>query len=70
MSLKESYNCIPVSELKEFLDEKDLLFNNPEFIVKDPIPIPRLFTARKDRETAGFLAATIAAFHPARSSFR
>ena len=47
-------------ELKEFLDEKVVLYNTPEFIDSDPIQIPHLFTQKEDIEIAGFLAATIA----------
>ncbi len=48
------------SELKEFLDEKVALYNNPNFIESDPIQIPHLFTQKEDVEIAGFLSATIA----------
>ena len=48
------------SELKEFLDEKVELYNKPKFIESDPIQIPHLYSAKKDIEIAGFLAATIA----------
>ena len=48
------------SELKEFLDEKVALYNNPNFIESDPIQIPHLFTQKEDIEIAGFLSATIA----------
>jgi uncharacterized protein (TIGR02757 family) len=47
------------SELKEFLDEKVILYNNPNFIESDPIQIPHLFSLKEDIEIAGFLAATI-----------
>ena len=47
-------------ELKSFLDEKYLYYNQPRFIETDPISIPRLFSRREDIEIAGFLAATIA----------
>ncbi len=47
-------------ELKEFLDAKVSLYNNPSFIESDPISIPHLFTQKEDIEIAGFLAATIA----------
>ena len=47
------------SELKSFLDEKVLLYNHPNFIDKDPIQIPHLFTLKEDIEIAGFLVATI-----------
>ncbi|MDX6747166.1 TIGR02757 family protein [Polaribacter sp. PL03] len=47
------------SELKEFLDEKVVLYNNPKFIESDPIQIPHLFSKKEDIEIAGFLAAII-----------
>lgn len=60
MSFKRSYNGIPASELKDFLEEKYLRFNNPSFIESDPISIPHRFSSPADREIAGFMAATIA----------
>lgn len=48
------------ADLKEFLDEKYIQFNRPEFITSDPISIPHQFTKKEDIEIAGFLAATIA----------
>ena len=48
------------SELKEFLDEKVVLYNNPNFIESDPIQIPHKFSLKEDIEISGFLAATIA----------
>lgn len=47
------------SELKEFLDEKVVLYNNPQFIESDPIQIPHLFQRKEDIEIAAFLTATI-----------
>ena len=47
-------------ELKEFLDEKVILYNNPNFIESDPIQIPHLYSVKEDIEIAGFLTATIA----------
>ncbi|WP_341222054.1 TIGR02757 family protein [Polaribacter atrinae] len=47
------------SELKEFLDEKVVLYNTPNFIESDPIQIPHLFTKKEDIEISGFLTATI-----------
>jgi uncharacterized protein (TIGR02757 family) len=47
-------------DLKLFLDSKVELFNQPEFIDKDPISIPHLFSKKEDIEIAGFLSATIA----------
>ncbi len=48
------------TELKEFLDEKVIKYNNPDFIESDPIQIPHQFSLKEDIEIAGFLAATIA----------
>lgn len=48
------------NELKEFLDEKVLLYNNPKFIESDPIQIPHQFIAKEDVEIAAFLTSTIA----------
>jgi uncharacterized protein (TIGR02757 family) len=60
MSLKKSYKGIPAQEIKEYLEEKYLQFNNPSFIDCDPISIPHGYTDNRDREIAGFLAAAIA----------
>lgn len=49
-----------ISDLKAFLDEKYIQYNNPEFIQSDPIQVPHLFSKPEDIEIAGFLAATIA----------
>jgi len=48
------------NELKDFLDEKVALYNNPKFIESDPIQIPHQFTQKEDIEIAAFLTATIA----------
>ena len=48
------------TELKEFLDEKVILYNNTSFIESDPIQIPHQFSLKEDIEIAGFLVATIA----------
>lgn len=48
------------ADLKEFLDEKVVQYNNPRFIESDPIQIPHLFSKKEDIEIAGFLTATIA----------
>lgn len=48
------------SELKDFLDEKVALYNQPKFIESDPIQIPHRFSQKEDIEIAGFLSATIA----------
>jgi len=46
-------------ELRDFLNEKVLQYNHPDFIELDPVQIPHLYTEKEDREIAGFLAATI-----------
>ena len=47
------------ADLKEFLDEKVMLYNSPEFITSDPIQIPHLFSKKEDIEIAGFLTSII-----------
>jgi len=51
---------VPVSELKEFLDEKVLKYNQPFFIETDPIQVPKNFSGKENIEIAAFLTATIA----------
>ena len=48
------------NDLKDFLDEKVVLYNNPKFLESDPLHIPHQFTTKEDVEIAGFLSATIA----------
>jgi uncharacterized protein (TIGR02757 family) len=43
--------------LREFLDSKVVLFNQPAFIKDDPISIPHCFTKKQDIEIAGFFTA-------------
>lgn len=50
----------PDPNIKDFLDEKLLLFNNRSFIETDPIQIPHSFSKKEDIEISAFLAATIA----------
>lgn len=47
-------------ELKEFLDEKAMQYNRPEFIETDPIRIPHKYSLKEDIEISGFLTSTIA----------
>lgn len=49
-----------IHNLKEFLDEKVALYNQPNFIPLDPISIPHSFTKKQDIEIAGLFAATLA----------
>ena len=60
MSHKKAYNNIPAGEMKLFLEEKYLQYNNPSFIECDPVSIPHLFTEKRNREISGFLTASIA----------
>ncbi|WP_292972873.1 TIGR02757 family protein [Mucilaginibacter sp.] len=46
--------------LKAFLDDKAAQYNRPEFIAKDPVCIPHLFSKKQDIEIMGFWAATLA----------
>src|ERR1700729_3239061 len=46
--------------LKDFLDAKVRLYNQPAFIEKDPICIPHAFTKKQDIEIAGLFAAVLA----------
>ncbi|WP_066631701.1 TIGR02757 family protein [Labilibacter marinus] len=48
-----------ITEIKSFLDEKVLQYNEPTFIESDPISLPKLFSKKEDIEIAGFIAATI-----------
>ena len=49
-----------LTELKSFLDEKVIEYNQPKFVESDPIQIPYLFSQKEDIEIAAFLTATIA----------
>lgn len=60
MKHERFFNGIPASEMKQFLEEKYLKYNNPSFIESDPVSIPHMFTDPSDIEISGFLAATIA----------
>lgn len=46
-------------ELKEFLDEKSNLYENPNFINDDPIQIPHLFRQKEDIEISGFITSVL-----------
>lgn len=46
-------------ELKRLLDEKVETYNNPDFIINDPVSIPHLFKKQQDIEIAGFWAAVL-----------
>ncbi len=46
--------------LKEFLDSKVELYNQPRFIENDPVCIPHQFNKQQDVEIAGLFAAVLA----------
>jgi len=46
-------------ELKDFLDNRVLRYNQKDFIKNDPISIPHLFTKRQDIEIMGFWTAIL-----------
>lgn len=48
------------NEIKDFLEEKVLQYNNSSFIPSDPIQVPHLFRKKEDIEIAALLTATIA----------
>jgi uncharacterized protein (TIGR02757 family) len=50
----------PPDEMKKFLDEKVLFYNQPSFVENDPISIPRQFSRKEDIEISGFFAAIFA----------
>src|SRR5215213_7471204 len=53
-------NGMNYNALKDFLDEKVALYNQPSFIASDPVSIPHRFTTKQDIEIAGFFAALFA----------
>jgi len=48
-----------LKELREFLNEKVIQYNKPDFIDFDPIQVPHMFSLKEDIEIAGFLTAII-----------
>ncbi len=47
-------------ELKDFLNEKVLQYNNSKFLADDPLCVPHSFEKKEDIEISAFLTATIA----------
>ncbi len=56
----EQSSKLPREELRDLLEHLHDKYNRRDFIEADPISIPHSFTDLRDREIAGFLAATIA----------
>lgn len=46
--------------IKDFLDQKVLQYNRPQFIENDPICIPHIYERREDIEIMGFFASIFA----------
>ena len=46
-------------DIKSFLDEKAVLYNNPRFIETDPIQVPHRYHRKEDIEIAAFLTTSI-----------
>jgi uncharacterized protein (TIGR02757 family) len=53
-------NGMNASQMKLYLDDLALKYNNPSFIKGDPISIPHRFSDVRDIESSAFLTATIA----------
>ncbi|MCK5080445.1 MAG: TIGR02757 family protein [Bacteroidales bacterium] len=51
---------LSLEDINDLLNEKAAYYERPWFIEDDPVSIPHMFTAKEDREIAGFLAASIA----------
>lgn len=49
-----------MKELEEFLNQKMIQYNTPEFIESDPISIPHRFNRKEDIEISGFLTSVFA----------
>ncbi|RYE26405.1 MAG: TIGR02757 family protein [Sphingobacteriales bacterium] len=49
-----------IQQLKNLLNEKVRLYNQPSFIKGDPICVPHSFTKKQDKEISGLFAAVLA----------
>lgn len=49
-----------MNDLPAFLDQKVLQYNNPDFIARDPVQVPHMYSRKEDIEISAFLTATIA----------
>ena len=47
------------TEIKQFLDEKVILYNRPSFIETDPIQVPKKFSGKENIEISAFFTATL-----------
>ena len=58
--LSNEYFKVEPNSVEDFLEEKVVQFETPDFIPQDPISIPHMFSNKMDVEISGFLVATIA----------
>lgn len=49
-----------IHQIKNLLDEKVRLYNQPSFIKGDPVCIPHSFSKKQDKEVSGLFAAVLA----------
>ena len=56
----EKYCNLSDEQLRDTLEYLHDKYNCPEFIEADPISVPHSFADLRDKEIAGFFAATIA----------
>jgi len=49
-----------IEQIKDFLEEKYIQYNTPEYINSDPIQVPHQFTKKENIELSAFLTASIA----------
>ncbi|OAQ42336.1 TIGR02757 family protein [Pedobacter psychrophilus] len=49
-----------LQRIEDFLNQKVIQYNQPNFITLDPVSIPHLFTKKQDIEIMGFWAAMLA----------
>lgn len=56
----EQYSDFSAEQMYDMLEALHDKYNNTDFIEADPISVPHSFTDDRDKEIAGFLAATIA----------
>jgi len=50
---------LSLKDMRDYLNEKVVQYNRPDFIPFDPISIPHSFSKKEDIEISAFLAATI-----------
>jgi len=59
MAVRNRYNGLTESELRDFLESKYQSFNVSAFVDDDPVSIPHRYNLKQDIEVAAFLTATI-----------